>query len=194
MIQRRDSKSPTSSDGRGGRFFGSQQSDTPNTASAPEPSALKASSRDSGAQARTGAVPTIGATMTLKGDLVGSEDVTIKGNLEGSVTLKDNDIVVDQSGHLEGSVIARHVLVRGMVNGDIEGLERVTVATTGRVEGTITAPRVVLEDGGKFKGMIDMPMGEKAGATAAADPAGKSGELNKAAPQRAKAAEAGARP
>ena len=128
--------------------------------------------------------------MTLKGDLVGKEDVTVKGRLEGSVMLKDNDIVVDRSGQLEGSVVARHVLVRGMVNGDIQGLERVTIAATGHVEGTIAAPRVVLEDGGKFKGMIDMPMGEQA---AAADAPGKAKELSKAASKRASATEA-ARP
>ena len=188
MVQKRDNKSPMPSDNLRNRLFGQQESETgkpqraPGAATQPTPS--------SNPQARPGdkTVATIGATMSLKGDLAGKEDILIKGKIEGSVVLNDNDMVVDESGQLEGSVIARHVLIRGEINGEIQGLERVTIAATGRVQGTIAAPRVVLEDGGRFKGMIDMPFEKK---SAGSQPQ-KSAELSPATPKRVTAAEAAA--
>ena len=183
MIKKRDNKTPTPSDTRGNRLFNPQGSGShtpgaavgtpPQQASAPPP-------------AGNAATPTIGATMTIKGDLVGKEDVLVRGRLEGSVILKDNDIVIEESGEVEGSIIAKHVLIKGQVNGDIQGLDKVTIFATGRVQRTITAPRVVLEDGGRFKGMIDMPLDEQDADGAA----GKSQELNPPAPKRLETAKA----
>ena len=181
MIQKRDNRDSTPTDNLRSRLFNAQESSSPGTAaaSARQSSALTTAAASGSASAGT---PTIGATMTIKGDLAGKEDVIVRGKLEGSVILNDNDIVIDESGQVEGSIIAKHVMVKGGVNGEIQGLEKVTISATGRVQGTISAPRLVLEDGGRFKGMIDMPLDGKT--------TGKSQEPSPAAPKRAESAEA----
>ena len=191
MNQKRDHKATMSPEKIRDRLFGHQQ--TAGSKQGPEPGAAT--------QPAPGPIPrrraadrtlaTIGASLSIKGDLSGKEDVQVSGRLEGSVVLNENDMTVNESGHVEGSVIARHVLIRGEVNGEIRGLERVTIAATGHVQGTIAAPRVVLEDGGKFKGMIDMPIEKKNVATQSRKQ--KTPELSSATPQRAAAAEAAAR-
>ena len=100
--------------------------------------------------------------MTIKGDLIGNEDVVLKGKVEGNIMLRDNDIVIDRSGRLDGSVVAKHVIIHGETKGEIHGVEKVSIFATGRVQGTITAPRMVLEDGGRFKGLIDMQFDDSA--------------------------------
>ncbi len=189
MIQKRDSKGSTPSDNRRNRLFSSKESASPNPGGTVDAGAQSSSPSPAATMRGTqGVVPTIGATMTIRGDLVGKEDVMVRGKLEGNVILNDNDVVIDESGQIEGSIIAKHVLVRGGVNGEIQGLEKITIAATGRVQGTIAAPRVVLEEGGKFKGMVDMPLDEQAAGSAA----GKPQELNPAASKRVAAAEVAA--
>lgn len=188
MIQKRDTKAAPSPDNLRNRLFGQQDQDHGRPDSARGGSPQPASAPGPAPRAADRAVATIGATMSVKGDMAGKEDIVIRGKLEGSVVLNDNDMVIDESGQLEGSVIAKHVLIRGAVDGEIQGLDKVTIAATGRVQGTIAAPRVVLEDGGKFKGMIDMPL-EKKGAGSQPQ---KSAEMSPAAPKRVASAEAAA--
>jgi len=109
---------------------------------------------------------TIGASIKIKGELSGEEDLVIQGNVEGTVRLKDNSISVSEQGRVQADVYARSIIVQGELSGDLYGTESVTVASSGRVSGNIVAPRVVLEDGAKFKGNIDMD-GKNAGASQA---------------------------
>ena len=187
MIQKRDNKDSTPPDNRRNRLFGHQESSSHSPGGISGASAQQSSATTSAATgSANGPTATIGATMTIKGDLAGKEDVMVRGKLDGSVILNDNDIVIDESGQVEGSIIAKHVMIKGTVNGEIQGLEKVTVSSTGRVQGTISAPRLVLEDGGKFKGMIDMPLDGKA-ATAVL---GKPQESSPPTPKRVASAEA----
>ena len=193
MSQKRQQKAPNSSENLRNRLFGQQEpaNGKPETAPelavkpAPRPAVSPAPPQRPGANA----VASIGATISIKGDLVGNEDIVIMGRIEGSVVLNDNDVVVDQSGQLEGNVIAKQVMVRGRVNGEIQGHEKVTIAAAGSVQGTIAAPRVVLEDGGKFKGMIDMPFERKSAGTGPQS----SPETRPVTQKRAAAAESAAR-
>lgn len=98
----------------------------------------------------------IGKTITIKGDITGDENLVIEGTVEGTVTLKGNDLTVGQSGRVTADLIASVVRIDGEVQGDITGVEKVVITKTGRVQGNIVGPRVTLEDGAKFKGAIDM--------------------------------------
>jgi len=80
----------------------------------------------------------------------------IQGNVEGTIKLEDNSISVSEQGKVQADVYARSIIVQGEISGDLYGTENVTVTRSGRVSGNIIAPRVVLEDGAKFKGSIDM--------------------------------------
>jgi len=116
---------------------------------------------------------TIGASIIIKGELSGEEDLVIQGNVEGTVNLKDNSISVSEQGKVQADMYARSIIVQGELSGDLYGTESVTVARSGRVNGNIIAPRVVLEDGAKFKGNIDMDS-KNAGASHAPDTAAAS--------------------
>ncbi|MDX1432995.1 MAG: polymer-forming cytoskeletal protein [Gammaproteobacteria bacterium] len=99
---------------------------------------------------------TIGPTIRINGDLSGDEDVIVQGSVEGTVTLRENVLQVGKDGKINATVNARVITVEGRVEGDLHGGEQVVVQRSGVVRGNITAPRVTLEDGCKFKGSIDM--------------------------------------
>ena len=101
----------------------------------------------------------IGATIRIKGEISGEENLLIEGNVTGSVALNGHDLTIGQKGSVEADLNAKTVKVEGQVTGDIQGEEKVIITQTGRVRGNITAPRVTLEDGAKFKGAIDMDPG-----------------------------------
>ncbi len=99
---------------------------------------------------------TIGASIKLKGDLVGEEDLLIQGQVEGTIQLQNNNLTIGDKGRINADVSAKIINVQGELNGDLNGEDKVTIAETGKVHGNIVAPRVVLEDGAVFKGSIDM--------------------------------------
>ncbi len=99
---------------------------------------------------------TIGPSINIKGDVTGDEDLVIQGRIEGTVTLKQHNVVVGPDGQVKASIRGRSVTVEGTVVGDLHGEEQVVLRTSASVEGNIQAPRVTLEDGAKFRGGIDM--------------------------------------
>jgi len=102
----------------------------------------------------------IGKTIQVKGNITGSENLTIEGSVDGSIDLPQNDLTIGESGQVMADIKAKTIRVDGQVNGDMYGAEKIVVSNTGRVKGNMTAPRVTLEDGAKFKGSIDMDPGE----------------------------------
>lgn len=108
---------------------------------------------------RTGAV--IGSTITIKGNISGEENLLIEGEVEGTVDLKGKDLTIGEAGRVRANVTAKVIKIEGEVHGDMSGKEKVVISKTGKVHGNITAPRVTLEDGAKFKGKIDMDPTEK---------------------------------
>ncbi len=99
---------------------------------------------------------TIGPSINIKGDVTGDEDLMIQGRIEGTVTLKQHNVVVGPEGQVRASIHGRSVTVEGTVVGDLRGEEQVVLRKAASVEGNIQAPRVTLEDGASFKGGIDM--------------------------------------
>lgn len=98
----------------------------------------------------------IGATVKIKGEVHSEEDLIVEGQIEGTVILKNNELVVGASGRVHADVNAKAVKVDGELHGDVEASERVLITANGSMRGNIQAPRVILEDGSKFKGSIDM--------------------------------------
>ena len=98
----------------------------------------------------------VGAGLSMNGELSGKEDVIVAGRFEGSISLPDNSVVVSTGGNVDANISAHTVQIEGIMTGDIQGGDKVVIAATGQMEGKIVAPRVVLADGAKFKGSIDM--------------------------------------
>ena len=121
---------------------------------APKPSAPKAKAAT--AVSNSGQTTTIGASIKLNGELNGNEDLLIQGQIEGSISLKENNLTIGEQGVIKANAFAKTVTIRGQLTGDINGVEKVTITSTGRVRGNIVAPKVILEEGATFKGSIDM--------------------------------------
>ena len=98
----------------------------------------------------------IGSKIRFKGELVGEEDLLIQGYVEGTIDLKNNNLTVGEQGTIKANVSAKTIIVEGKVDGDLHGEERVVVKESSNVSGNISAARVALEDGAKFRGSIDM--------------------------------------
>jgi cytoskeletal protein CcmA (bactofilin family) len=101
-------------------------------------------------------VANIGKSIYVKGELSGNEDLMIDGKVEGKIVLNGHAVTVGQSGTVMAEVQAKAVVVNGQVKGNITAEDRVEVAATGSMQGDVRAPRVILADGAKFKGSIDM--------------------------------------
>ena len=104
---------------------------------------------------------TIGSSILIRGDISGEENLTVEGKIEGTVTLKGNALLVGPDGDVNATVKAGRISVSGRVEGDLQAEDQVVLQSSGKVQGNITAPRVTLEDGCKFKGTIDMDMDDK---------------------------------
>ena len=102
----------------------------------------------------------VGAKIRFKGELIGEEDLLIQGKIEGTVDLKGHSLTVGDKGEVKANVSARTVNIEGRVDGDLYGEECIAIRSSSRVQGNIKAERVVLEDGAKFRGSIDMDMDE----------------------------------
>lgn len=98
----------------------------------------------------------IGSSIRVKGDLSGEEDLVVEGRIDGKIDLRQHTVTVGKGGRVKADIYARTIYVEGEVEGNLYSDEQVTVRQSGNVQGNITAPRVSLEDGAKFKGAIDM--------------------------------------
>ena len=124
---------------------------------APEPVAPTAGAR----RDTRGQLATIGPSITLKGDLSGEEDLMIQGRIEGEIRLQKNSVTVGKSGRVRADIYGRSIGVDGEVRGNLYGEHEVVIRASGRVQGNIVSPRVILENGSKFKGSVDMEPARK---------------------------------
>ncbi len=97
----------------------------------------------------------IGQGITINGRLTGDEDLIIEGRVEGTIAL-NNHLIVEQTGAVVADVEVVELTVRGQITGNIVAGEVVSILTDAIVIGDIRAPRVIIEDGARFKGNIDM--------------------------------------
>jgi cytoskeletal protein CcmA (bactofilin family) len=115
-------------------------------------------------------VASIGASLHVKGELSGNEDLTIEGTVEGTISLNGYNVTIGPSGRVVAEIQAKSVIIGGQVKGNVIASEKVEVAATGTMVGDVRAPRVALVDGARFKGSIDMGS-KSAPATSVAVPA-----------------------
>jgi cytoskeletal protein CcmA (bactofilin family) len=115
-------------------------------------------------------VASIGASLHVKGELSGNEDLTIEGTVEGTISLNGYNVTIGPAGRVVAEIQAKSVIIGGQVKGNINASEKVEVAATGTMVGDVRAPRVALVDGARFKGSIDMGS-KSAPATSVAVPA-----------------------
>ncbi len=98
----------------------------------------------------------IGRTVTIKGDIRSAEDLLIDGQVEGTLDLGQHRLVVGPNAQVRARIAAREVEVQGVVNGNVEAVERIILRKNSKVVGDLKMAGVVIEDGASFKGNIDI--------------------------------------
>jgi cytoskeletal protein CcmA (bactofilin family) len=121
----------------------------------------------------------IGKSVVIKGELSGSEDLTIEGQVDGKIELRQNVLTIGPNGKIKAQVFAKSVVILGEVTGNVTASEKVDIRDNGSVDGDIAAPRVAIAEGAHFRGSIDM---QRAGAgTKAAEKADQKADAKQAA-------------
>jgi cytoskeletal protein CcmA (bactofilin family) len=164
----------------GGPAAGTAQTAPNNTNTSPAPEPARTSDAARGME--KGPV-NIGKSVVIKGELTGSEDLTIEGHVEGKIELRQNVLTIGPNGRIKAQVFAKSVVILGEVTGNVTASEKVDLRDNGSVDGDIAAPRVAIAEGAHFRGSIDM---QRAGA--------KPGEAAKAGDKAAPATPAAAAP
>jgi cytoskeletal protein CcmA (bactofilin family) len=112
-------------------------------------------------------VVNIGKSVVIKGELNGSEDLTVEGHVEGKIELKDHVLTIGPNGKIKAQVFAKAVIVLGEVHGNVTASEKVDIRDGGSVDGDIISPRVAIAEGAHFRGSVDM---QRKGAAAGPPP------------------------
>ena len=97
----------------------------------------------------------VGQQISIRGTLVGEEDLLVEGRIEGAVTLTGH-LTVAQAGVLEANLDVDSIEVWGEVIGDITASRAIMIQKGARVHGNVTAPRVIIHDGASFHGSVEM--------------------------------------
>jgi cytoskeletal protein CcmA (bactofilin family) len=103
----------------------------------------------------------IGKSVIVKGELSGSEDLYVDGQVEGSIALKGNSLTVGPNGLVKASVDAKGVVVQGKLEGNIQASDRVELRKSAIVTGDISTQRISIEEGAYLKGKVDIHRTEK---------------------------------
>src|SRR3954454_13672909 len=166
MWKRDDAVKPTPPGGTAGT---PQTQTTPNVNTAPAAEPVRSSDMPRGME--KGPV-NIGKSVVIKGELTGSEDLTIEGHVEGKIELRQNVLTIGPNGKIKAQVFAKSVIILGEVTGNVTATEKVDLRDNGAVDGDIAAPRVAIAEGAHFRGSIDMQRtgGAKADTKSASTP------------------------
>ena len=129
-------------------------SQSPESRFNPTPPGVSPAMRPSAPAARD--LACLGATLTIKGQITGDEDLQIDGTVEGPISLKAHRLTVGRTARLNSEVTAREVVVYGKASGNLRGRDRVEIKKDGEVTGDITTARISIEEGAYFNGHIEI--------------------------------------
>ena len=98
----------------------------------------------------------IGKSVVFDGELSSDEDLRFDGTLKGHIHIREATLTIGETATVEADIRAKHVVVQGSVDGSISAGERIELTPTAKVNGSLTAERVVIADGARFNGGVDM--------------------------------------
>jgi cytoskeletal protein CcmA (bactofilin family) len=125
-------------------------------AQTPQPAPAAAPTRPEASQTLERDIVNIGKSVVIKGELNGSEDLTIEGQVEGTIQLRDHILTIGPNGKIKAQIFAKSVIVLGTVNGNVTATEKIDIRDNGSVDGDIISPRVAIAEGAHFRGSVDM--------------------------------------
>ncbi len=96
----------------------------------------------------------IGKAVRVEGKVISAEDLTIDGDVEGSIELGGHSLTIGEDARIKADLLAKTVIISGSVKGNVKAVEKVDLRATGSVDGDITAPRFVMADGATVMGKV----------------------------------------
>jgi cytoskeletal protein CcmA (bactofilin family) len=97
----------------------------------------------------------LGTSVVIKGDLSASEDLTLYGKMEGSVTLHGgHTLTIGRYADIRAAIDAKAIVIQGAVTGNVTAREKVEIQTTGSVAGDVCSPRLAIADGASIRGKV----------------------------------------
>jgi cytoskeletal protein CcmA (bactofilin family) len=148
--------------------------------STPNPSSSSIRETPKEVPAASKAAACISQGIRIKGEVTGSEDLFVDGQVDGKLSLTNGSLTIGPNGRVKADVTAREVVVRGTVEGKVSGRDRVLLGSSGQVTGEVQTDRLAIEDGAMLRGRVEAgkqpsKTGEaQAAAAAGGSPAGKS--------------------
>jgi cytoskeletal protein CcmA (bactofilin family) len=107
-------------------------------------------------------VMNLGKSVVIKGDLSASEDLTLYGQMEGSITLPGHTLTIAPQADIKAAINAKSVVILGAVTGNVSAREKVEIQTTGSVTGDVVSPRLAMADGGCLCGKVQQANSDRA--------------------------------
>jgi cytoskeletal protein CcmA (bactofilin family) len=110
----------------------------------------------------------IGKSVQIRGEVKGSEDLLVDGQVEGTITLTESRLTIGPNANVAAHVSARDVVVLGTLNGNITATGRIELRQGSHLIGDISAGRLSIEENAIFKGKVDLIQNAKSGSPAPA--------------------------
>src|SRR5512145_1001897 len=99
----------------------------------------------------------LGKSIVIKGELIASEDLTLYGKMEGSVTLHGgHTLTIGRHADIRAAIDAKAVVIQGAVTGNVTAREKVEIQPTGSVSGDVSSPRLAVADGASIRGKVNV--------------------------------------
>lgn len=98
----------------------------------------------------------IGKSVIIRGELTGSEDLYIDGQVEGTIELRSNNLTIGPNGQVKANINAKGVTVQGKLEGNISASDRAELRKSAVTVGDIATRRISIEEGAYFKGKLDV--------------------------------------
>jgi len=102
-------------------------------------------------------VMNLGTSMSIKGELSGSEDLTLFGQMEGSIRLPEHTLTIGPDADIRAEISAKALVIMGTVTGNVIAAEKVDIRSTGSLVGDLVSPRLAIADGGSIRGKVQTP-------------------------------------
>ena len=100
----------------------------------------------------------LGKFVTIKGELSAAEDLTLYGQMEGSIRLPEHTLTVGPGADIKAEVVAKAVVIMGAVIGNVTAAEKIDIRATGSLVGDLASPRLAIAEGGSIRGRVEMPV------------------------------------
>ncbi len=105
----------------------------------------------------------IGKSITIRGELTGSEDLFVDGTIDGSITVPESRLTIGPNGRVKANLTARDIVIFGQVNGDVNASGTVDLRQSAALKGDITAARLAIEENATIQGKADLTKGAQSG-------------------------------